>query len=135
MPQAPDLTELFGLNAAFIESLYADYASDPASVGEEWRRYFEGLEPGTIAALQEHAGKTNGAAAKPAAPVASAPVAPARMAPDAKPAAPAPSEDRLEPIAGVGARIVANMEASLEVPTATSVRTIPVKVLEENRRI
>ena len=27
------------------------------------------------------------------------------------------------------------MEASLEVPTATSVRTIPVKVLEENRSV
>ncbi len=26
------------------------------------------------------------------------------------------------------------MEASLEVPTATSVRTIPAKLLEENRR-
>src|SRR5205085_2907503 len=32
-------------------------------------------------------------------------------------------------------KIVANMEASLTVPTATSVRNIPVKVLEENRRV
>ena len=32
-------------------------------------------------------------------------------------------------------RVVENMEASLQVPTATSVRTIPVRTLEENRRL
>ncbi|MDQ4064944.1 MAG: multifunctional oxoglutarate decarboxylase/oxoglutarate dehydrogenase thiamine pyrophosphate-binding subunit/dihydrolipoyllysine-residue succinyltransferase subunit, partial [Actinomycetota bacterium] len=39
------------------------------------------------------------------------------------------------PLRGVAARIAANMEASLGIPTATSVRTIPAKLLEENRRI
>ncbi|MDQ4143374.1 MAG: multifunctional oxoglutarate decarboxylase/oxoglutarate dehydrogenase thiamine pyrophosphate-binding subunit/dihydrolipoyllysine-residue succinyltransferase subunit [Actinomycetota bacterium] len=39
------------------------------------------------------------------------------------------------PLRGVAARIAENMERSLEVPTATSVRTIPAKLLEENRRI
>ncbi len=39
------------------------------------------------------------------------------------------------PLRGVAARIAENMEASLQVPTATSVRTIPAKLLEENRRI
>ncbi|MBC8041862.1 MAG: multifunctional oxoglutarate decarboxylase/oxoglutarate dehydrogenase thiamine pyrophosphate-binding subunit/dihydrolipoyllysine-residue succinyltransferase subunit [Rhizobacter sp.] len=38
-------------------------------------------------------------------------------------------------IIGVAAKIVENMEQSLAVPTATSQRTIPVKVLEENRKI
>ncbi len=45
-----------------------------------------------------------------------------------------PSEDLL-PIRGGMARVVENMEASLALPTATSYRTIPVKLLEENRRI
>ena len=36
---------------------------------------------------------------------------------------------------GASARIVENMEASLSIPTATSYRVIPVKLLEENRRI
>ncbi len=40
-----------------------------------------------------------------------------------------------EPIRGVGARIVANMEASLAVPTATSFRQVPAKLLEVNRKI
>ena len=37
------------------------------------------------------------------------------------------------PIRGAGARVVANMEASLAVPTATSFREIPAKLLEVNR--
>ncbi|MBN2241215.1 MAG: multifunctional oxoglutarate decarboxylase/oxoglutarate dehydrogenase thiamine pyrophosphate-binding subunit/dihydrolipoyllysine-residue succinyltransferase subunit [Acidobacteria bacterium] len=41
----------------------------------------------------------------------------------------------LKPISGGNLRIVENMEASLSVPTATSYRTIPVKLLEENRKI
>ncbi|HEX2121655.1 MAG TPA: multifunctional oxoglutarate decarboxylase/oxoglutarate dehydrogenase thiamine pyrophosphate-binding subunit/dihydrolipoyllysine-residue succinyltransferase subunit, partial [Thermoanaerobaculia bacterium] len=35
----------------------------------------------------------------------------------------------------MASKIVANMESSLGVPTATSIRNIPVKVLEENRRV
>ena len=38
-------------------------------------------------------------------------------------------------IRGVGARIVENMEASLTIPTATSVREVPVKLMAENRRL
>ena len=40
-----------------------------------------------------------------------------------------------EPIKGVGAVIVKNMEASLEVPTATSFRNVPAKLLEVNRKV
>ncbi len=41
--------------------------------------------------------------------------------------------DILQPIRGGAIRIVENMEASLTVPTATSVRTMPVRTVEENR--
>ena len=40
-----------------------------------------------------------------------------------------------QPLRGASARIVENMEASLGVPTATSVRTLPAKLLEINRQI
>ena len=40
-----------------------------------------------------------------------------------------------EPLRGAAARIVENMEASLGVPTATSVRSVPAKLLEVNRQI
>ncbi len=43
--------------------------------------------------------------------------------------------DGAEPIVGGSLRIVENMEASLGIPTATSYRMIPVRLLEENRRI
>ncbi|WP_371327872.1 multifunctional oxoglutarate decarboxylase/oxoglutarate dehydrogenase thiamine pyrophosphate-binding subunit/dihydrolipoyllysine-residue succinyltransferase subunit [Demequina sp. NBRC 110051] len=39
----------------------------------------------------------------------------------------------IERLRGPAARVVTNMEASLEVPTATSVRTIPAKLLIDNR--
>jgi multifunctional 2-oxoglutarate metabolism enzyme len=97
------------------------------------------------------------------APVAPAPVAPASAAPIATPAAQTPASQklvrdrslqsptpadpivkpvpvlntpdaaRLEPIRGVGARVVASMEGSLSVPTATSVRAVPAKLMIDNR--
>jgi len=41
----------------------------------------------------------------------------------------------VERLRGPAARVVSNMEASLEVPTATSVRTIPAKLLMDNRTV
>ncbi|MCA8970869.1 MAG: multifunctional oxoglutarate decarboxylase/oxoglutarate dehydrogenase thiamine pyrophosphate-binding subunit/dihydrolipoyllysine-residue succinyltransferase subunit [Planctomycetes bacterium] len=46
-----------------------------------------------------------------------------------------PAAATLEPLTGVAGRIVTNMEASLSLPVATSVRTISAKVLTENRQI
>ena len=39
------------------------------------------------------------------------------------------------PLHGAAAKIADNMQASLAVPTATSQRHIPVKVIDENRRL
>ncbi|MFC7304867.1 multifunctional oxoglutarate decarboxylase/oxoglutarate dehydrogenase thiamine pyrophosphate-binding subunit/dihydrolipoyllysine-residue succinyltransferase subunit [Streptomyces monticola] len=97
------------------------------------------------------------APAKPAAqaaPAAAAPAAPAQApaqtkpaaqaAPAAKPAAAAPAK-KAEPAAeapagpelvtlrGPAAAVAKNMNASIEVPTATSVRAVPVKLLFDNR--
>ncbi len=94
--------------------------------------------------------------AAPAQPVAPAPVAPAPVAaapvsqpivretataqptpadPVVKPAPVliTPGASSLEPIRGVSARVVQSMEASLSVPTATSVRAIPAKLMIDNR--
>src|SRR6185295_5663646 len=43
--------------------------------------------------------------------------------------------ESLTPMRGASARVAQNMEASLSMPLATSQRTIPVKVIDENRRI
>ena len=96
--------------------------------------------------------------AAPAAPVAAtpAPVAPVatptqpavqpvlhnRNKPEPTPADPqvkpapvvaAPSSAKVEPLRGVAGRVVQSMEASLSVPTATSVRAVPAKLLIDNR--
>ncbi|HSZ30841.1 MAG TPA: 2-oxo acid dehydrogenase subunit E2, partial [Pseudonocardiaceae bacterium] len=42
-------------------------------------------------------------------------------------------QDTTTPLRGAAARVVANMETSLELPTATSVRAIPAKLLVDNR--
>jgi multifunctional 2-oxoglutarate metabolism enzyme len=64
--------------------------------------------------------------------------APARKkAPVARKEAPEPAEAADEPmytvLRGAPARTVANMDDSLSVPTATSVRSVPVKLLWDNR--
>ncbi|MEU4568089.1 multifunctional oxoglutarate decarboxylase/oxoglutarate dehydrogenase thiamine pyrophosphate-binding subunit/dihydrolipoyllysine-residue succinyltransferase subunit [Micromonospora sp. NPDC023956] len=99
------------------------------------------------AAGQPDNGRTAAPQAKPpakaAAPAKPAPAKPAaeKAAPEkaapAKPAAKAaptaPSGPRTTPLRGVAARIVQNMDASLNVPTATSVRAVPAKLLVDNR--
>ncbi|CAM4085147.1 multifunctional oxoglutarate decarboxylase/oxoglutarate dehydrogenase thiamine pyrophosphate-binding subunit/dihydrolipoyllysine-residue succinyltransferase subunit [Janibacter anophelis] len=54
---------------------------------------------------------------------------------EAKPAAEEADEpeDVHTPLRGAAARVVTNMEASLEVPVATSVRAVPAKLLIDNR--
>ena len=59
-------------------------------------------------------------------------------APKPRDAAPTKSEGAVNepetsPIRGASARVVTNMEASLAVPTATSVRAVPAKLLVDNR--
>jgi len=46
-----------------------------------------------------------------------------------------PSAASVEPIRGVAARVVQSMEGSLSVPTATSVRVVPAKLLIDNRTV
>jgi multifunctional 2-oxoglutarate metabolism enzyme len=69
-------------------------------------------------------------------PAASAPPRPAVPAPPgpAAPPPPIPSEGtEVSRLRGAAARTVTNMTASLAVPTATSVRAVPAKLLADNR--
>jgi len=45
----------------------------------------------------------------------------------------ADGDDEVERLRGSAARVVSNMEASLSVPTATSVRSLPAKLMVDNR--
>ncbi|MCS7314283.1 MAG: multifunctional oxoglutarate decarboxylase/oxoglutarate dehydrogenase thiamine pyrophosphate-binding subunit/dihydrolipoyllysine-residue succinyltransferase subunit [Bryobacterales bacterium] len=100
-----------GINSWLEDELQQYYRHDPAAVDPSWRERFAHearVEP-----------RTPGPAAAASPPVAQA----------------GSHEGELVPLRGVAGRIAENMNASLTVPTATSQRTIPVKVVEENRRI
>jgi 2-oxoglutarate dehydrogenase E1 component len=100
-------------------------------VDESWQEIFESEEDAGGAQPPAPAPAPAPAAALPAA-AAPAPV------PAAAPAA-APLQlsaaEQLVPLKGAPLRVAVNMNASLSVPTATSQRTIPVKVIDENRRM
>ena len=137
----PDPSAL-GPNAWLVDEMYESYLADPRAVNESWQDFFAdykaeapALAPPPVAAVEV----TDGVAAPVALQPVSAPQPPAAAAavPSA-PAAASPAEPVAppgDPIRGAAARIVANMEASLEVPTATSFREIPAKLLEVNRRV
>ena len=78
------------------------------------------------------------ATASPATTAAARPGEHRSEAPTGAPGPPSPVGETPEPataLRGAAARIVANMEASLEVPTATSFRVVPARLLEANRKI
>jgi multifunctional 2-oxoglutarate metabolism enzyme len=64
------------------------------------------------------------------------PAAESRPQPETPPTgapAPRPASDQVTALRGGAARVVTNMQASLGVPTATSVRAVPAKLLIDNR--
>ncbi|MEU5515817.1 multifunctional oxoglutarate decarboxylase/oxoglutarate dehydrogenase thiamine pyrophosphate-binding subunit/dihydrolipoyllysine-residue succinyltransferase subunit [Streptomyces griseoaurantiacus] len=135
---------------------FADYkpgaASAPASAGDAAAGAARTTTAPTQAAPAQPAAPAQRAAqpaaaapAQPARPAAAPAAAPAEQA--AKPAAPkaAPAAAKATPateapqgpeyvtLRGPSAAVAKNMNASLEMPTATSVRAVPVKLLFDNR--
>ena len=163
--ERPEAGESLGANAWIIDEMRALWVTDPGSVDESWRALFEGesaaaapaqgrsgASPGAGRAAA--AGATIEATATEVTPDADSSTTdgarpdPAQAAEQPEPGAGGGTEqadpalaadDAAEPdgelIRGIGARIVDNMETSLAVPTATSFRDIPAKLLEVNRKI
>ena len=96
----------FGPNAWLVDDMYDRFLADPNDVSQSWREFFADYQRSTIPA------------------VATAPVTPA---PEAT------FDSEATPLRGAAARIVTNMNASLSVPTATSVRSVSARLLEINR--
>lgn len=113
------ILEQFGANATYVEGLLSRYTSDPNAVDESWQSYFGELLGRTPAPA------INGRTA--------AEVSQNNQVPTAKPVS-LGADTEAKAITGPAKKIVENMEQSLTVPTATSFREIPVKLLEENRR-
>jgi multifunctional 2-oxoglutarate metabolism enzyme len=134
----------FGPNEWLVDELYQRYLDDPGSVDRAWWSFFADYRPVRASG--------NGTGPQPVAPDASAPVpaqapaatavpgaaaatpAAAKPVPAASAAAlPTPPDADLSRLRGAAARTALNMAASLTVPTATSVRAVPAKLLIDNR--
>ncbi|GAA3844407.1 multifunctional oxoglutarate decarboxylase/oxoglutarate dehydrogenase thiamine pyrophosphate-binding subunit/dihydrolipoyllysine-residue succinyltransferase subunit [Saccharothrix violaceirubra] len=138
--------------------MYEQFLADPSSVDPAWHDFFADYKStqrsgnGATAAQAESgtapaaptATATRPAPEKPAA--RPAPKTEAKPAPQTKPAAkPAPASaakaapvkeqagQEQKQLRGAAAAIAKNMELSLTVPTATSVRAVPAKLLADNR--
>ncbi|MEK9735766.1 MAG: 2-oxo acid dehydrogenase subunit E2, partial [Candidatus Nanopelagicales bacterium] len=117
--------ESFGTNEWLVDEIYQQYLNDRTSVDPAWWDFFADYTPadGSAAKAQVTHQRAVEAAAESAKP-------PTEVA--ATPAAPPPAGE-MATLRGPAARVVANMEASLAVPTATSVRGVPAKLLIDNR--
>ena len=112
---------MLSLNSAFEEELYVQYLRNPESVSNEWRKYFDSINNKSVSYVEQPRQYVESEKPKKI------------SEPVTKPAQEIKSN--YEQLNSLQAKVAENMELSLEIPTATSVRTIPVKALDENRRI
>lgn len=151
----------FGQNEWLVDLMYQQYKEDPKSVDAEWRDYFENNSspvnaPGnTQATAGNGAQKTTGsqgatkntvtptrdttaggkqpkgsASQNQDSNVKPTPKRTAPPAPKQPVEAPEPGKTTIK---GAAKAVVKNMDISLEIPTATSVRDMPAKLMFENR--
>jgi len=125
------LEAIFGPNSALVEELYKQYEENPSSVPQHWRKYFDEMDGKESVPSPDENGlpavKEKPALAEPAKPVKK------EEPEDAEPSVPKGAE--LHKIKGVASKIVDNMDDSIYVPTATSLRVLPVKMMSEDRTI
>jgi multifunctional 2-oxoglutarate metabolism enzyme len=151
----------FGANEWLVEEMYEQYKSNPNSVDEEWRPTLEryaahlasraGAASASPVAAAAPAVSTPAPAAAPVAAAAAGEPSPVLVAKttrvEAKPT-PIPAQapvtssigivdeeatDQVTILKGMPKTLAANMDASISMPTATSVRTIPAKLMIDNR--
>ncbi|MFC6153791.1 multifunctional oxoglutarate decarboxylase/oxoglutarate dehydrogenase thiamine pyrophosphate-binding subunit/dihydrolipoyllysine-residue succinyltransferase subunit [Nocardioides yefusunii] len=146
MPQSPSTNQTgpdeFGENAQLVHDMYKQFKQDPTSIDEAWATYFRERDAAGLPAPAAPVAKTNPAPVatpRPAA-VAAEPARGAGATSVAKDPAPAAkAEASAEPtyttLRGIPAATAKNMDISLSVPTATSVRNVPVKLLWDNRTV
>ena len=150
----------FGPNEWLVEEMYDQFLADPSSVDAAWHDFFSDFTPTQTPRTKPDAARETSQPDRPTEPeqpvqangqVRPAPAkAPARPVPgrpaSAKPrpaaakptAAPVAAKEETGPeeakqLRGAAAAIAKNMDASLTVPTATSVRAVPAKLMADNR--
>ena len=125
----------FGPNEWIVDEIYEQFKKDKSLVDPAWWEFFNDYTPG------EKVIKTSPVKAEVASPVETPEKQVVQklsedISPIAEPINTVEVEEKVsvtEPLKGVAARVVSNMESSLSVPTATSIRSIPAILLQENR--
>ena len=150
----------FGANEWLVEELYEQFTIDPNSVDKAWWPILQDYRPvdttETTAAPSAPAESVSEAApakateprpvtapipvigAQPVARTTTRPASPQPIPAQAPNVAPSSSEDSFEEdkvtvLKGMPKALASNMDESLTVPTATSVRTVPAKLMIDNR--
>ena len=154
----------FGQNEWLVDEMFQQFKKDPQSVDQEWRDYFTKNASGTDLsaasrigsatprnATQDPAPMAKRAAATEAevketgrrpskgpeptrTPQKAAPIKAKKSPMDVAAAAEAPEAGKTA-LKGIGKAIAKNMDLSLEIPTATSVRDMPARLMFENRTL
>jgi len=153
--------EEFGANAWLVDEMYKQYVVNKQSVDPAWWPVLERYA--ASGAAQAPSQPAHAAPPVDSAPPAASTIAPTSSSPESAPTQPAPrttnvaprtapipadaprtapvatteqaDEDRVTPLRGMPKTLAKNMDESLTVPTATSVRTIPAKLLIDNRLV
>ena len=120
-----------GPNDWLVDEIYERYRVDPSSVSEMWRDFFDGYQRARGNDFQPGARPLDEGRETRAAQQAVTPSA----AEERGPTEDGSGAEEAQALKGPAAVIARNMAASREVPTATSVRVVPAKLLEVNRRI
>ncbi len=131
----------FGPNEWLVDEIYQQFLRDKDSVDPAWWDFFADYQPQDLTLPRQERPvadvdvDANGSSvATASAPAAAPAAAPATATPAAPAATATPTSPGVDvPLRGPAARVVANMESSLTVPTATSVRAVPAKLLIDNR--
>ena len=99
--------------------MYEQFLADPSAVDSSWHDFSADYQPpGDSSDKGDNGAVPHATKERTAAPAL---------------ARPEHQHDATTPLRGAAARVVANMESSLELPTATSVRAVPAKLLVDNR--
>ena len=149
------LQDDYGANSWLVDEMYQKYRQNPDSVDKEWWPILESYKPSASSASSPTPvtsapvvtspqvsdnttsipviAKTTAVEAKPQPIPAQAPIT------ESIAIVPGPDEfeqqDVVLPLKGMAKTIATNMDLSLQVPTATSVRTLPAKLMIDNRLV
>ncbi len=136
MSKQPDVPP--SLNSWLEEEMYSQFVNGQTPLDDAWVKVFRDAHYGER--------PNGGSEAHPSSPTANAtpvtnghPSTSAASNAAASPGSPAlpaykpASYEEMEAMRGVASKIALNMDLSLTVPTATSQRAVPVKVIDENR--